>query len=439
MKRFILAIAALLTLLTFAYADELSVELSRLVCEQLAEAVNEQTDPWDKYLLEQNVIITDISEGQATAKVMSWDIGDTALDGEPAFDDLKVGLQSSFITGSISYSYDENGILSVSGTDAFIKKITAAASRANESFNSPSIRRVICSRILPEVYGDQGGFTNEYKKLLSQYSAIFPTYVLQTALLSQKPTTLNAENGPTAIQINVVHANIGALARNAYLSAYESLKNTDKSNAFPRERLNEILSACFVQTAASQSPDDFNTELSINFNMERLISGELTSQDFMDYAEQVTSVYSQKLDALEIAVGNLPDYPARNQPVTGVIKGPVSGTHVLFTAPDDGYGRIVSLLNASTFEPAVILFIRSGERVDAYIPSGKYLLDYGKGDEWYGLTKRFGEDAAYAASIVPIDILQSDKRHVISFIGEDTYESSGVRIPTRSNDYAEPN
>ncbi|MDO4547258.1 MAG: hypothetical protein Q4D04_04090 [Clostridia bacterium] len=439
MKRItaVIVIIAAVTFCASAMCDELTTSLAALISSELTASLTPTSDAWASFMLSQNVAVTDVSDTTATAGVMAWNPGGTNETGEMTLEGIVENVFTP-VTGSITYSVDELGDLSVFGVDAFRRNIVTAASRAKSAFDSPRVRIAIAAQLFPEVYAQQGGYTSAFRKFCSQYLYMFPQYVLEAALLTQRPTIMSVEEGPRALKMSLERVNTNIMSRNAYLAAYESLKNVDKANAYTREQLQSILSNSFVQSAADLTDEYFTVDGEMYIDMNRILTNDLTTQSFTDYARLLQSAFEEKLNTLEIAVRYLPDYPVRNQPESGVIKGPVSGTHVVFKAPDDGYGRIVTLKNPETGEGVLSVFMRSGASIDAYIPSGKYQLEYAKGDEWYGDIKRFGEDAAYASSIVTIEILNSDKYHVISFDPDGAYGNDSVKIPMKSNEYVEP-
>ena len=60
---------------------------------------------------------------------------------------------------------------------------------------------------------------------------------------------------------------------------------------------------------------------------------------------------------------------------------------------ESGFGR--SVVEFSSSDEVVTLFVRAGETAEIEVPLGRYVLKYAEGTQWYGVDKLFGDSTAY--------------------------------------------
>lgn len=61
-----------------------------------------------------------------------------------------------------------------------------------------------------------------------------------------------------------------------------------------------------------------------------------------------------------------------------------------------GNSYLVKLVNASTDQPVLTVFVRGGNTVNLDVPIGTYIVKYAAGEKWYGYTYFFGPTTSYS-------------------------------------------
>lgn len=106
----------------------------------------------------------------------------------------------------------------------------------------------------------------------------------------------------------------------------------------------------------------------------------------------------------------LPAYPEQTLPANGYV---VRFTSRYPKAPfkvDNSQGdhALIKLVDASTGEDALTVFVRAGSIVEIEVPLGTYEARYATGETWYGYTYNFGPSTAYSKADRYLDFSENE-------------------------------
>jgi hypothetical protein len=93
------------------------------------------------------------------------------------------------------------------------------------------------------------------------------------------------------------------------------------------------------------------------------------------------------------ALGDQELYEEQQLPANGEAQAFTSGEAIApFKIQSQGEGKfLVKLVDASTGDPVMTIFVRGGEDVEASVPLGTYVVKYASGTHWYGYDHLFGD------------------------------------------------
>jgi len=114
------------------------------------------------------------------------------------------------------------------------------------------------------------------------------------------------------------------------------------------------------------------------------------------YRSEYDSDYAIYLLGLSYRTWMLPDLPALPMPKTEQLRGVRRGVQISVRAKKGDGNRMISFEKDGELQS--LCFIRDGERVTIYIPTGTYTIKMGSGTIWYGEDELFGPDIAGIAS-----------------------------------------
>ena len=108
---------------------------------------------------------------------------------------------------------------------------------------------------------------------------------------------------------------------------------------------------------------------------------------------------------------NYPEYALPDNGMTVVSSGERPVARFAVSAGLDSHYWI-KLVDGSTGNPAVALFVRAGDKAEIRVPLGTYVVKYACGQKWYGTTHLFGPDTSYSKVPHPVSFyVEGDMVH----------------------------
>ncbi len=212
---------------------------------------------------------------------------------------------------------------------------------------------------------------------------------------------IDVTGGLSAIQVTGVLPDLDLLHVLASEKALSAIAYSDAGRTASSEDIDKALQveldarfAAFKKSKASAKKTD-PTQL-LTFDLRKLADqGPDACPEVSTYHTQYGVTKSVVSTRLLNDVEQLPDYPAQERPKTGQLQGKKSGTRVVIRREKDAGDCCVRFTRTKTGESTVLAYIRDGEKITIYLPEGKYAMEVGSGNIWYGPEHTFGPDGTY--------------------------------------------
>ena len=352
-----------------------------VLCGILLSESESMYDNWQKAIFEAGAENVSLKDDVLSFSMRSFDPDMTSLGAYADAKDKTVWLMEALKNAS-AYGLEASVQLKDGRPDSqsiYTLKNAAlqAGYKAQQAFSSTDMQNALKEHLFPIKGGDFTAFA-DCNELLADYTAD----VWAPLFSGQTSQSISVSGGPHAMALSFVGISPSGLLEQAFNAALDSQAYAaaeDRAadlDALFAEKLAEAAEA-LVKTVYYDANNTYRTEIDID----EVLNGEYPP----GYAEYLTTYnYSEYYDALLEMCDLLPEQAAIDPPSNGKITGPGHGITVGLQVSRGSEDTYIQVCDALTDELAASAFVRSGNTVFVFVPSGEYYLVYGSGPYWYG-------------------------------------------------------